>query len=197
MLFPIHICQPLLGCVPFEPQHTLGDRVRSSWFSVWMAGTSISCIPRNLLERQRLGTSQACWMRTDTLARSQVTLCVYNHKEDWGPKNWSFQTVVLEKTLESPLDSKEIKPVHLKGNHPWKFIGRTVPKAEALILWPPNVKNWVTGKDPDAGKDWGHEEKRMTEQVNGHESEQTLGDSEGQESLACYSPWSCKESDVA
>ena len=80
-----------------------------------------------------------------------------DHKEGWVPKNWWFQTVVLEKTLESPLDSKEIEPVNLKGNLPWLFIGRT--SAEALKLWPPDVKSWLIGKEPDAGKDWGQEEK--------------------------------------
>ena len=77
--------------------------------------------------------------------------------------NWRFQIVVLEKTLESPLDSKEIKPVKANGNQPWIFIGRTDAEAEALILWPPDMKSWLTGKDPDAGKDWGQEEKGATE----------------------------------
>ena len=84
-----------------------------------------------------------------------------DHKEGWVPKNWCFWTVVLEKTLESPLDCKEIQLVHPKGNQPWVVIGRT--DAEATILWPPDVKNWLTGKDPEAGKDWGREEKGMTE----------------------------------
>ena len=82
-----------------------------------------------------------------------------NHKESWALKNWCFWTVVLEKTLDNPLDSKEIKPVNPKGNQPWIFIGRT--DAEAPILWPPDMKCWLIGKDPDAGKDWGQEEKRM------------------------------------
>ena len=85
------------------------------------------------------------------------------HKEGWGLKNWCFQTVMLEKTLESRLASKEIKPVNLKGNQLWIFIGRTDAEAEALILGPPNVKSWLIGKHPDAGKDWRWEEKGMTE----------------------------------
>ena len=109
---------------------------------------------------------------------------------------------VLEKILESPLDRKEIKPVNPKGNQPWIFIGRTDGKAEASILWPPDVKSWFTGKDPDAGKDWGR--RRTTEdeivgwhhRLNGHESEQIPGDSGGQGSLACCSPRGCKESDT-
>ena len=84
-----------------------------------------------------------------------------NHKESWVPRNWCFQTVVLEKTLESPLDYKEIKPVHPKGNQSWIFIGRTDAEAETPILWPPDAKNWLTGKHPDAGKDRRQEEKGM------------------------------------
>ena len=97
--------------------------------------------------------------------------------ESWAPKNWCFWTVVLEKTLESPLDCKEIQPVHPKGDQSWVFIGRTDVEAETPILWPPDAKNWLTRKDPDAGKDWRQEEKGMTEdemvgwhhQLNGHE----------------------------
>ena len=118
-------------------------------------------------------------------------------KESWALKNWCFWTVVLEKTLESPLDCKEIQPVNAKGDQPWDFFGRTEAEAETPILWPPDVKNWLIGKDPDAGKDWRQEEKRVTEdemagwhhQLDGHEFEQAPGDGEGQVSLACYSPW--------
>ena len=84
-------------------------------------------------------------------------------EESWAPKNWCFCTVVLEKTLESPLDCKEIKPVNCKGNQSWVFIGRTDAWAEIPILWPPDVNNWLIRKDPDAGKDWRQEEKGMTE----------------------------------
>ena len=84
-------------------------------------------------------------------------------KEGEAPKNWYFLIVVLERTTESPLDSKESKPVNPKGNQPWIFIGRTDAEAEALILWPPDTKTQLTGKDPDAGKDWRQEEKGMTE----------------------------------
>ena len=85
----------------------------------------------------------------------------WDHKEGWLSKNWFFWTVVLEKTLQSPLDSKENKPVNPRGNQPWKFIGRT--NTEAPILWPTDAKSWFTGKDPDAGKDWRQKEKRATE----------------------------------
>ena len=116
-------------------------------------------------------------------------------KKSWVPKNWCFWIVVLEKTRESPLYCKKIQPVHPKGDQSWVFIGRTDAEAEALILWPPDVKSWLTGKDPDAGKDWRREEKGMTEDemvgwhhwLNGREFEQTPGDSEGQGGLACCS----------
>ena len=111
------------------------------------------------------------------------------------PKNWCFWTVVLDKTLESPLDCKEIQPVHPKGDQSWTFIGRTVAEAEAPIFRPPDAKGWHTGKDPDAGKDWRQEEKGTSEDemvrwhhwLNGHEFDQALGDGEAQGSLMCYS----------
>ena len=84
-------------------------------------------------------------------------------EESWAPKNWCFWTVVLEKTLESPLDCKEIQPVHPTGDQSWVFIGRTDAEAETPILWPPHAKSWLIGKDPDAGRDWGQEEKGTTE----------------------------------
>ena len=112
-------------------------------------------------------------------------------------KNWCFQTVVLEKILESPLESKEIKSVNPKGNQPWILTGRIDTEAEAIILWPPDVKSWFIGKDPDAGKDWEQEEKGMTKDemvgwhhlLDGHEFEQIPGDNEGQGRLACCSSW--------
>ena len=126
-----------------------------------------------------------------------------DHKKSRAPKNWCFWTVVLEKTLESPLDCKQTKPVNPKGNQSWIFIGKTVAEAEAQILWPLDVESQLTRKDPDAGKDWG-QEKGTTEdemvgwhhRLNGHEFEQTLGDGEGQVSLVCCRPWGQKESDM-
>ena len=134
---------------------------------------------------------------------SHVWLWELDHKESWALKNCCFWTVVLEKTLESPLDCK-IKPVNPKGNQSLIFIERTDAEAEAPILWPPHVKNWLIGKDPDVGKDWRQEEKGTMEEemvgwhhwLNGHEFEQALGDSEGEGSLACCSPWGCKELDT-
>ena len=95
---------------------------------------------------------------------SHVWIWELDYKENWGPKNWCFWTVVLEKTLDSPLDYKEIQPVHSKGDQPWILIGRTDAEAETAILWPPDGKNWLNGKDPDAGKDWRWEEKGTTEE---------------------------------
>ena len=125
-------------------------------------------------------------------------------EESWVPKNWSFWTMVLEKTLESPLDCKEIRPTHNKGDHFWVFIGRTDAEAETPILWPPYVKSWLIGKDPEAGRDWGQEEKGTTEDemagrdhpLNGHEFEWTPGVGDGQGGLACCDSLGCKESDM-
>ena len=127
-----------------------------------------------------------------------------DHKEGWAPKNWCFWTVELEKTLENPVDCKEIQPVNPKGNQSWIFSGRTDAEAGAPILWLPDVKNWLIGKDPDAGKDWGQEEKGMTEdeivgwhhRLDGHEFGQALGAGDGQGGLAGCSPWGGKELDM-
>ena len=125
------------------------------------------------------------WYSYD-FSSSHVWMWELDHKEGWVLKNRCFQTVVLEKTLASPLDYKEIKSVNPKGNQPWIFIGRTDAEAEAPILWPPDVKRQFIWKDPDVGKDWGQEEKWVTEDemvgwrhwLNGHVFEQILGDSE-------------------
>ena len=132
-----------------------------------------------------------------------------DYRESWALKNWFFWTVVfwtvvLEKTLEGPLNHKEIQPVNPKGNQSWIFIGRTDAEAETPILLPPYEKNWLIGKDLDVGKDWRQEEKGMTEDemvkshhwLNGHEFEHALSVSDGQGNLACCSPWGHKESDT-
>ena len=124
--------------------------------------------------------------------------------KSWVSKNWCFRTVVLEKTLECPLDCKEIKPINPKGNQSWIFIGRTDTEAETLILWPPDVNNWLNAKDPEAGKDWRWKEKGMTEdemvgwhhRLDGHEFEQAPGVGDGQGFLACCNPWDHKELDM-
>ena len=125
------------------------------------------------------------------------------HEESWAPKNWCFGIVVLEKIVESSLDCEEIKPVNPKGNQFWILIGRTDAEAEASILWPSDVKSWLTRKDSDAGKDWRQEKGRIENEmvgwhhrVDGHEFEQAPGVGEGPGSLACCSSWCCKESNM-
>ena len=132
---------------------------------------------------------------------SHVWTWELDHKESWAPESWCFWTVVLEKTLESHLDSKENKAFNPKGNQSWIFTGRTDAEAEAPILLSPDVKSWLIRKAPDAGKDWRREEKGTTEDemvgwhhwLDGHEFEQALRVGDGQGSLECFSPWGCKE----
>ena len=134
-------------------------------------------------------------------SRSYVHMWELDHEEGWAPKNWWFQIVVLKKSLENPLDSKKIKPVNSKGNQPWLFIRKTAAEAEAPILWPPDVKSQLAGKDPDTGKDWRQEEKGTTDdemvgwhhRPNGHEFEQTLRYSYRQGNLAWCSPWDSRD----
>ena len=132
------------------------------------------------------------------------SVVMYGHELGYekAMKNWCFWTVVLEKTLESLLDCKEIQPVHPNGNQSWMFIGRADAQAETPILWPPDVKNWLIWKDPEAEKDWRQEEKGTGGEdemvgwhhwLNGHEFKQALVVGDGQGSLACYCPWCCKE----
>ena len=129
-----------------------------------------------------------------------VQMWQLDHKEGWELKDSWFLMVVLEEILESPLDRRKIKSVNPNGNKPWIFIGSTLAEAKAPRLWLPDVKNWITGKDPDAGKDWRQEEKGMTEDevvgwhhwLNGHEFEQTPEVGYGQGSLVCYSTWDCR-----
>ena len=127
-----------------------------------------------------------------------------DYKGSWAQKNWCFWTAVLEKTLESSLDFKEIQPVHPKGDQSWVFIARTDVEAETLILWPPHAKSWLIWKDPDAGKDWGQEKKVTTEdemagwhhRLDGHEFEWTPRVGDGQGGLACCDSWGRKELDT-
>ena len=135
---------------------------------------------------------------------SHVWMWKLDYKESWAPKNWCFWTVVLDKTLESPLDSKEIQPVHPKGDQSWVFNGRTDVEAETPKLWPPDVKSWLIWKDPDAGKDWRQEAKGTAEDemvgwhhwLHGGEFELTLGVGDRQGGLVCCRPWGRKESDT-
>ena len=151
--------------------------------------TQVSCIAGRFFTVW--STTKVHLVKAVVFSSSHVWMWELDHKEAWVLKNWCFWTVELEKTLESPLDCKEIKPITPKGNQPWIFIGRTDAEAEAPILWPPDAKSWLVGKDPDAGKDWRWEEKGMTEdeivgwhhQLSGHDFEQAPGDGEGQDSL--------------
>ena len=161
--------------------------------------------PRQCVKEQRHHfTNKGQDSQSYGFSSGHVWMWELDYKESWVLKNWYFGTMLLEKTLESPLDCKEIQPVHPKGKQSWIFIGRIDAKAEAPILWPPDAKNWLLGKDPDAGKDWRQEEKGMTEdemvewhhRLDGHEFDQAPGVDDGQGSLVCCSPWGCKESDM-
>ena len=135
---------------------------------------------------------------------SHVWMWEWDCEESWVPKNWCFWAVVLEKTLESPLDCKEILPVRSKGDQSWVFFGRNDAKAETLVLWPPHAKSWLIGKDSDAGRDCGQKEKGTTEdemagwhhRLYGHGFGWTPGVGDGQGGLACCNSWGCKELDM-
>ena len=159
--------------------------------------------PRQHIKKQRhYCANKGLCSQSYSFSSSLVRMWDLDHTESWAPKNWCFQTVAL-KTHESPLDC-QIKPVNPTGNQSWIIIGKADAEAEAPILWSPDVKNWLTGKDPVARKDWGQEEKGTTEdeivgwhhRLNGHEFEQAPGVGDGQGSLACCSPWGHKESDM-
>ena len=133
---------------------------------------------RQLIKKQRhYFANKGLSSQSYGFSSSRVWVWELDYKESWAPKNWCFWTVILDKTLESPLDCKEIQPVPPKGDQSWVFIGRTDVEAETSIFWPPHAKSWLIWKDPDAGKDWGQAEKGMTEdemvgwhhQLNGHE----------------------------
>ena len=148
-------------------------------------------------------STKACLVKAMFFSSGHVWMLELDCEGSWVPKNWCFWAVMLEKTLESPLDCKEIQPVHPKGYQSWVFIGRTDVEAEIPILWPPDVKSWLIGKDWDTGKDWG-QEKRTTEdemvgrhhRLNGHGFGWPLGVGDGQRGLACCSPWGRKETDT-
>ena len=157
--------------------------------------------PRQHIKKQRYHfANKGLYSQSHGFSSSHVQMWELDHKEGWAPKNWCLQTVVLEKTLESPLDCKEIKPVNPKGNQPWIFIGRADAEAETPTLWPHDKKSRLIRKDPESGKDGGQEEKGMTEdkmvgwhhQLNGHEFGQVPGIGDGQGSLGCCSPWVAK-----
>ena len=141
---------------------------------------------------------------TSLISSGHVWVWELDCEENCVLKNWCFWIGVFEKALESPLDCKEIQPVHSKGDQPWLFSGRNDAKAETPVLWPHHAKSWLTGKDSDAGRDWGQEEKGTTEDemagwhhwLDGCESEWTPGDGDGQGGLVCCNSWGCRESDT-
>ena len=193
MVFPL----VMYGCESWTIKKA--ERQRIDAFELWLEKTLES--PLDCKEIQPINSKgNQCWIfigRTDAEAETPIL---------WPPdaKNWCLQIVVLEKTLESPLDYKEIKSVLRKKNQPWIFIGRMDAEAEVPIFEPPDVRSWLTGKDPDAGKDWRQEEKETTgdetvgwhHQLNGHEFGQAPGVRDGQGSLACCSPRGRKELDT-
>ena len=161
--------------------------------------------PRQDVEKQRhYSANKGPYSQDYGLPCGHVQLYELDHKEGRAPKSWCLHTVVLEKMPESPLDSKEIKPVNLKGDQPWIFTEKTDAEVEAPVFWSSEVNRRFIGKVPDARKDWRLKEKRVSDnetagrnhQCNEHELGQTLGDGEGQEGLACCSPWGHKESDT-
>ena len=152
------------------------------------------------MEKQRQGLSNQGY----GFSCGHVWMWELDCEGGWAPKNWCFSTVVLEKTLESPLNCKEIQPIHPKGDQFWMFIGGTDVEAESPVLWPPGAKSWLIWKDSDAGRDWGQEEKGTTEdemagwhhQLGGHEFEWTPGVGDEQGGLVCCDSWGHKESDT-
>ena len=161
--------------------------------------------PRQHIQKQRhCFTNKGLSSQGYSFSSSHVWMWELDCEESWAPKNWCFWTVVLEKTLESPLNCKEIQPVHPKGDQSWVLFGRTGVEAETLILWPTDAKSWLIWKDSDAGKDWGQEEKGMTEdemigwhhRLNGHGFWWTLRVGDVQGGLACCSSWGHKELDM-
>ena len=161
------------------------------------------CKPRQHIKKQRHHfANKGPSSQRYGFSSGHVWIWELDYKESRAPKNWCFWTVVLEKTLESPSDCKKIQPVHPKGDQSWVFIGGTDVEAETPILWPPDGKSGLIWKDPDAGKDWGQEEKGTAEdemigwhhRLNGHGFWWTLGVGDGQGGLVCCSSWGCKES---
>jgi len=158
----------------------------------------------SILKSRDYFTNKSLSSQSYGFSSGHVWMCKLDHKESWALKNWCFWTVVLEKTLKNPLGWKEIQPVHTKENQYWIFTGRTDFEAETPRLWPPDAKNWLIWKDPDAGKDWRQEEKGTTEdkmvgwyhRLYGHEFEYAPGGGDGRGSQACCNPWGPKDLDM-
>ena len=171
-----------------------------------LLGRKVMINPDSILKKSRdITLPTKIHLQGSGFSSDHVWMWEFDCEEGRVPKKWCFWTVVLEKTLESPLDCKEIQPVHSEGDLPWDFFGRNNAKAETPVLWPPQAKSWLIGKDSDAGGDWGQEEKETTVDemagwhhwLDGRESEWTPGDGDGQGGLACCDSWGCKELDTS
>ena len=211
----LHFKYPLITIEDVETVGTVSDFILGGSKITADGDCSQEIKWRLLFGRKAMTNLVSIWKSRDNFASkvpscqsfgfssSHVWVWELDYKESWVPKNWCFWIAVLEKTLESPSDCKEIQPVN-KGNQSWMFIGRTETETETTILWPPDVKDWLIAKYPDAGENWGQEEKEMTEdekvgwhhRLDVHDSEQAPEESEGQASLACLSLWSCEELDT-
>ena len=182
--------QMVIAAMKLKEAYCLEEKLWPTWIAYWKAETLLA---NKGLSSQGYGFSSG-----------HVWIWELDCEESWVPKNWCFWTGVLEKTLESPLDCKEIQLVHSKGDQSWVFFGRNDAKTETPVLWPPHAKSWVIGKDSDAGRDWGQEEKGTTEdemagwhhRPDGREFEWTPGDGDGHGGLVCCDSWGCKESDT-
>ena len=191
----------LIAC-RFYPSHQGRPKIKYAWCSLLgrKAMTNLNSI---LKSRETLLCNKGPSSQSYGFSMVMYGCESWDYKESWALKNWCFRTV-LEKILESPLDCKEIQPVHPKGNQSWIFTGRTDAEPETPILWPPDAKSWLIGKDLDTGKDLRQEEKGSTEdemsgwhhQLDGHEFEQALGVGDGQGSLVCCTPWCLNELDL-
>ena len=189
--------------LPFlKPAWTSGSsRFTYCWSLAWRI-LSVTLTLQHIKKQRHYFANKGPSSQSYGFSSSHVWIWELDYKESWVLKNWCFWTMVL-KTLESPLDYKEIQPVHPKGNQSWIFIGRTDVEAETPILWPLNAKNWLIWKDLDAGKDWRQKEVTTEDemvgwhhQLKGLEFEQGLGIGDGKGSLVCCSSWGSKESDT-
>ena len=182
----------------------LKARITSCLYLPTVPSTSLAASRQHIKKQRHYFVNKGPSSQGYGFSSGHVWMWELDYKERWALKNWCFWTVVLEKTLEGPLDWKESQPVHPKGDQSWVFFGRTDAEAETPILWPPDVKSWLIGKDPDAGKDWGQEEKGTTEDkmvgwhhwLNGHGFGWTPGVGDGRGGLECCGSWGCEKLDT-
>ena len=175
-----------------------------SFVNIFSQSIGCFCFPFTIQKQRHYFANKGPSSQGYGFSGGHVWMWTLDCEESWVPKNWCFWTVVLEKTLESPLDCKEIQPIHSKGDQSWVFFGRTDAEAETPTLWPPHARSWFIGKDSDAGRDWGQEEKGTTEdemagwhhRLDGQEIGWTPGVGDGQGGLACCSSWGRRESDT-